>query len=130
MVRVVLDVDHALRMRVPEVALVRRADVDFALVKRVRDLVRENAGGEARDDLCDVRFFGCVQHVVIDEDVVPEEGRLGGVVNVRTKIGHACGGCTLYFMFLKRPPTEQRRQHRAKTAKVQGGAPRAARWMT
>ena len=74
----VLDVDEALRVCVPEVALVREAEVDLGLVERILDLVRVHARREARDDLLALELVRRVQHVVVDQDVVAEEVELGG----------------------------------------------------
>lgn len=48
---VVVHVDETLAVGVPEVGLVRRAVVNVALVNGVRDLVGEDAGRQAGDDL-------------------------------------------------------------------------------
>lgn len=64
-------------MRIPKIALMRRARVDLGLVERVGDFVGEDAGGEAGDDLFGFDLVGGVQNVVVDEDVVAEEGELG-----------------------------------------------------
>lgn len=50
-VSVVVDVYETLAVSVTEVGLVRRALVDVRLVDGVGDLVGEDAGGEAGDDL-------------------------------------------------------------------------------
>jgi hypothetical protein len=45
-----------------------------------------------------------VEDVVVDQDVVPQESKLSG----RLGALHAfCGKLTLYFMFLKSPPTKR-----------------------
>ena len=73
----VLDVDEALRVRVAEVGLVREAEVELGLVERVLDLVGVDARREAGDDLFALELVRCVQHVVVDQDVVAEEVELG-----------------------------------------------------
>mmetsp|Transcript_11598 Transcript_11598/g.41722 ORF Transcript_11598/g.41722 Transcript_11598/m.41722 type:complete len:247 (-) Transcript_11598:200-940(-) len=69
----VLHVHHALRVRVPLVAKVRRAVVDHRLVDRERRLVRENARAEARHELFYVSLVALLEDVVVHDDVVPPE---------------------------------------------------------
>ena len=77
----ILHIHKALRVRVAKVARVRGAEVDLGLRERVdvvlRVAVGEDARGEARDDLLDVVGVCGVQDVVVDEDVVAQEGELG-----------------------------------------------------
>ena len=99
----VCDVDEALRMRVPKVALVRRAEVDLVLAQRRLDPVREHARRETRDDLAHARLVRGVQHVVVDVDVVAQHRQL--VLHVHEQapdcqIAHAnqCSPPTFFFL--------------------------------
>ena len=42
----ILHINHPLRMRVPEITVMRRTRVDLRLVERVCDFIGEDAGGE------------------------------------------------------------------------------------
>ena len=84
----------------------RRSEVDLALIERVLDLVGEDAGGETRDELLRLVLVRRVQDVVVDQDVLAEEGELEMVMMMRCWTGRRWRRVgTLYFMFLKRPPT-------------------------
>ena len=72
----IVNVDHPLGMSVSEVTLVREAEVDLGLIQWVGDLVGKDTCREARDDLLDASFMRRVQDIVVDEDVVTEEGKL------------------------------------------------------
>lgn len=91
-------------MSIPEITLMWGASVNFIFVQGVLDLVREDTSREARDDLLNLVLVGGMKDIVIDQDVVAEEGQLGivkfGQAIVRSRIG-----ATLYFIFLKSPPT-------------------------
>lgn len=45
------------------------------LINRVGGLIRKDAGGEAGDHPDDVDFMRCLQHIIIDADVVSLERR-------------------------------------------------------
>jgi hypothetical protein len=76
LVRVVRDIDETLRMRIPEVALVRRAKVDLVLAQRRFDPVGEHARRETRDDFLHARDVRRVQHVIVDVDIVAQHRQL------------------------------------------------------
>ena len=63
-------------MRIPEVALVRRAEVDLVLAQRRFDTVGEHACRETRDDLAHARDVRRVQHVIVDIDIISEHRQL------------------------------------------------------
>mmetsp|Transcript_8941 Transcript_8941/g.28386 ORF Transcript_8941/g.28386 Transcript_8941/m.28386 type:complete len:451 (+) Transcript_8941:113-1465(+) len=69
----VQDVDHALGVGVSLIRRVRRAVVDHRLVDRVRGLVGEDAGRQARDQLLDFVDPAALHHVVVDQHVLPIE---------------------------------------------------------
>ena len=48
----ILHVDHPLRVRIPEITLMRWARVDLGLVERIGDFIGEDARGEAGYELC------------------------------------------------------------------------------
>jgi len=70
LVRAIGDIDEPLGVGVAQVAVVRRAEVDLVLAEGRRDAIWEDAGGEARDDLLYARRVRCVQHVVVDVNVI------------------------------------------------------------
>lgn len=72
----VLDVDHTLGMGIAKVTLMRGARVDLELVEGVLDFVGEDACGEARDDLLDLGLMRGFEDVVVDQDIVAQEGEL------------------------------------------------------
>ena len=76
LVRVVRDIDEPLRMRIPEVALVWRAEVDLILAQRRFDTVGEHARRETRDDLAHARDVRRMQHIVVDVDIISEHRQL------------------------------------------------------
>lgn len=78
--------------------------MDLCLVERVGNLVGENACRKARNNLCNVGFIRRMQNVVVDEYVVPEEGKLRENVFEVNKEQEEVR-LALYFIFLKRPPT-------------------------
>lgn len=80
--------------------------MDLGLIKRVCDFVGEDACREARYDLGGSSIMGRVEDVVVDEDVIAEERELRLIV--RTSMCVRRSWRTLYFMFLKRPPTRLR----------------------
>lgn len=51
----VLDVDHTLGMSVPKVGVVRRTVVHHGFIDGIGSLVRENASGQAGNDLFDLQ---------------------------------------------------------------------------
>lgn len=63
-------------MGVAKVTFMRGATVDFALVEGVRHLIGEHACRQTRDDLFHVMLVGRVQYIIIDEDVIAQEGQL------------------------------------------------------
>jgi hypothetical protein len=50
--------------------------MDFVLVQRVLDLVRENTGGETRNDLLGAALVCTLEDVVVDQEVVSQECQL------------------------------------------------------
>ena len=76
MYALVLDVHESLSVGVSEVGLMRGSEVDLCLVEGVLYLVGEDAGGEAGYELADLVLVGGLEHVVVDEQVVPQEGQL------------------------------------------------------
>lgn len=84
--------------------------MNLRFIQRVTHFVRKNAGGEARDEFCDVYEVGGVQDVVVDVYIIAEEGQLVGRVAMRTRTDseRRCFGYTLYFKFLNNPPTSGR----------------------
>jgi len=72
----VLHIYHSLRVGIAEVAFMRRARVDLGLIQWISHFIREHASGEARDELRGVREVGCVQNVIVDQDVIAEERQL------------------------------------------------------
>lgn len=50
--------------------------MNLVLRQRVLDLVRENARRQARDELLDLGLVRALEHVVVDQQVVPKEGEL------------------------------------------------------
>ena len=79
----VSNIDHTLGVRIAEVGLVRETQVDLGLVEGVGDLVGIHTRREARDDLLDVGLVRGVQDVVVDQDVLAEEGELAREVMMR-----------------------------------------------
>jgi hypothetical protein len=80
----VLDINHPLRMRVAKVALMRGPGVDLVLIQGVLDLIREDTRRKARDDLCRATLVRGFEDVVVDEEIVAQEGELRiGEPNVR-----------------------------------------------
>lgn len=73
-----MHIHHALRVRIPEVALVRKSEVDLGLVERVGHLVWEHTRRQTRYDLLHVVKIRGVEHVVVDEGVIAQEGELMG----------------------------------------------------
>lgn len=63
---VVIDINHALGVRVPKVGLVRWPIVNHGFVDGVGSFIRENAGGEARDDPSSVADMTAFQNVGVD----------------------------------------------------------------
>lgn len=124
MTQLVVDVDETLAVGVAKVGRVRRAEVDGRLVDRVRDLVREHAGRQARDDLFDLQIVAHDQSVGDRKNMPDERGAEASETEERTLCSFAAHmtlslmrqlsrrNVSLYFMFLKSPPTS------------------AARWMT
>jgi len=53
--------------------------VDLEFVKRVFDLVGEHACRKTGDDFLGFGFVGYVENVIVNQDVVPEEGQLSMV---------------------------------------------------
>lgn len=45
------------------------------LVNRIGRLIRKDAGGQAGNNLDHARFMRCLQHIVIDVNVVPLESK-------------------------------------------------------
>lgn len=80
----VLDIHESLSVSVTEVALVGRTEMDLGLVKRVLDLIGEDTGGETRDELGDLVLVGGFEDVVVDEEVITEEGELLSHVSEKT----------------------------------------------
>jgi hypothetical protein len=76
LVRVVRDINETLRMRVPEVALVRRAKVNLVLAQRRFNPVGEHTCRETRDDLAYARDVRRMQHVIVDVDIVAQHRQL------------------------------------------------------
>lgn len=72
----VLHINHTLRVGIAKVTLVRRADVNLGLIKGVLHLVGEHACRETRHHLLHVVLVGCMQNVIVDEDVVSQERQL------------------------------------------------------
>lgn len=72
----ILHIHHPLRVCITKVTLVRRPGVDLIFVQGVLDLVGEDASRKTGDELRCVVGVGGVQDVVVDEDVVSEEGEL------------------------------------------------------
>lgn len=50
--------------------------MDLRLVQGVLDLVGVDTGRQTRDDLFALEFVRCVEDIIVDEDVVPEEVEL------------------------------------------------------
>lgn len=50
--------------------------MNLVLRQRVLNLVRENARRQARDELLDLGLVRALEHVVVDQQVVPKEGEL------------------------------------------------------
>lgn len=73
LVAAVEHVDHALGVRVPFVAGVRRAIVHHGLVDGVGGLVGEDARRQAGHQLLHLVDPAALHHVVVDEDVLAEE---------------------------------------------------------
>lgn len=86
----VLHVDQPLRVGIPEVALVREAEVDLGLIERVGDFVREDACREAGYDLLDPGFVCRVEDVVVDDDVIAEERELRRVAGGQDGCARTC----------------------------------------
>lgn len=80
------DIDHPLGVRVAKVGVMRGPVVDHGLVDGIGGLVREDAGGQARDHLGDLGLVGTPQDVVVHLDVVPEEAH--GVFHVLEEAPH------------------------------------------
>jgi hypothetical protein len=76
LVRVVRDVDEALRMCIPKVARVRWAEVDLVLAQRRLDPIGEHTRRETRDDLEHTRLVRGVQHVAVDVDIIAQHRQL------------------------------------------------------
>jgi len=58
--------------------------MNLGLVERVLDLIGEDTGGEARDELGDLVLVRGFEDVVVDEEVVAEEGELLSHVSEET----------------------------------------------
>jgi len=63
-------------VRISEVTLMRRTEVDLCLIEWVLDFIREDAGREARDDFVCLAGIGRSKDVVIYSSVVTEEREL------------------------------------------------------
>lgn len=63
-------------MGIAKVTFVRRSSMDFVLVQRIFYLVREDTGGETRDDLLGTSLVSTLQDIVVDQEIVSQEGKL------------------------------------------------------
>lgn len=72
----VLNINQPLSMGISKVTLMRWPKVDFGLVERIVNLVREDAGGETRDELGDFVLMRGLEDVVVYEEVLAEEVEL------------------------------------------------------
>lgn len=80
--------------------------MDLRFVEGVGHLVREDASRQTRDKFLGMVGVRRVQDVVVDKEVFTQERQLV----IRDKnLSHETmlGAQTLYFMFLKRPPTDE-----------------------
>ena len=50
--------------------------MNFVLVQWVFDLVREDTGGETRDDLLRATFVRALENIVVDQEVISQECQL------------------------------------------------------
>ena len=124
------DVDHSFGVGVAEVAVVRRTRVHHRLVDRVRRLIREDASGEARDDLPDAELVADGEHVVVHRHVVPEKVQVGPHVveqtaNLRVRLMGESRGYQMALIMSK--------EYRKLTILYQGFSSTftfAARWTT
>lgn len=63
-------------MRVAKVAVVRRAQMNLVFVQRIFDLVGEHASRQAGDELLHMGLVRCLEDVIVDSNVVAQEGQL------------------------------------------------------
>lgn len=62
-----------------------RSTVNFVLVQRVFNLVREDACGQTRDQLLGLVGIRGMQNIVVDQDIFSKEGQLqihGSATNI------------------------------------------------
>lgn len=67
------NIHHPFRMRVAEIAVMRRPEVDLVLVQRVLDFIREDTRRETRDQFDDLGLVRCLQDIIVDERVLAQE---------------------------------------------------------
>ena len=69
----VCNVHQPLRVSIPKVALMWRAQMNLSLVQRILNLVREDACRQARNNLLDSGLMRDLENVVVNQTVITQE---------------------------------------------------------